>query len=143
MADYKYVLYETLDSGRIARIMLNRPDSRNAQNRGLLVELNDAFLQAEADDEVRVVILGGMGPMFSSGHDLGSKEAREEATPGPNRHPTHGDQRGHPQGRRVPDAPGVALLLREHPPLAQSPQDHDRAGARRRLRGRPHAALGL
>ena len=53
--------------------MLNRPDSRNAQNRGLLVELNEAFLQAEADDEVRVVILGGTGPMFSSGHDLGSK----------------------------------------------------------------------
>ncbi len=68
--------------------MLNRPDSRNAQNRGLLVELNDAFLQAEADDEVRVVILGGMGPMFSSGHDLGSKEAREEGTAGPNRHPS-------------------------------------------------------
>ena len=39
MPDYKYVLYETLDSGRIARIMLNRPDARNAQNRGLLVEL--------------------------------------------------------------------------------------------------------
>ena len=27
MADYKFVLYETLDEGRIARIMLNRPDS--------------------------------------------------------------------------------------------------------------------
>ncbi len=53
--------------------MLNRPEARNAQNRGLLVELNDAFLRAEADDEVRVVILGGTGPMFSSGHDLGSK----------------------------------------------------------------------
>src|ERR1700739_3800833 len=83
MPDYKYVLYETLDDGTIARIMLNRPDARNAQNRGLLVELNDAFLNAEADDTVRVVILGGTGPMFSSGHDLGSKGAREEGTPGP------------------------------------------------------------
>ena len=89
MPDYKFVLYETLDSGTVARIMLNRPDARNAQNRGLLVELNDAFLQAEADDEVRVVILGGTGPMFSSGHDLGSKAAREEGMPGPNQHPTH------------------------------------------------------
>ena len=88
MPDYKYVLYETLDSGRIARIMLNRPEARNAQNRGLLVELHDAFMQAEADDEVRVVILGGTGPMFSSGHDLGSKAAREEGTPGPTLHPT-------------------------------------------------------
>ena len=58
--------------------MLDRPDARNAQNRGMLVELDHAFLQAEADDAVRVVILGGEGPMFSSGHDMGSKEAREE-----------------------------------------------------------------
>jgi enoyl-CoA hydratase len=88
VADYQFVLYEPLDEGRIVRIMLNRPESRNAQNRGLLVELNDAFLQAEADDEVRVVILGGAGPMFSSGHDLGSKVSIEELTPGPNQHPT-------------------------------------------------------
>ena len=57
-ADYRFVTYETLDEGTIARIMLNRPEARNAQNRGLLVELHDAFLRAEADDEVRVVILG-------------------------------------------------------------------------------------
>ena len=50
MAEYKFVTYETLDDGAIARIMLNRPEARNAQNRGLLVELDDAFLRAEADD---------------------------------------------------------------------------------------------
>jgi enoyl-CoA hydratase len=86
--DYRYVTYETLDDGVIARIMLNRPEARNAQNRGMLVELDDAFLRAEADDQVRVVILGGMGPMFSSGHDVGSKVSIEEYTPGPNQHPT-------------------------------------------------------
>jgi enoyl-CoA hydratase len=88
MSDYTFLLYETLDDGRIARIMLNRPETRNAQNRGMLVELNDAFLRAEADDEVRVVILGGTGPMFSAGHDLGSKVSMEEIFPGPNQHPT-------------------------------------------------------
>jgi enoyl-CoA hydratase len=88
MTDDRFVLYETIDEGRIARIMLNRPDARNAQNRGMLVELNDAFLRAEADDDVRVVILGGMGKMFSSGHDMGSKVSIEEYTPGPNQHPT-------------------------------------------------------
>jgi len=88
MPEYKFVQYETLDEGRIARIMLNRPEARNAQNRGMLVELNDAFMQAEADDEVRVVILGGVGPMFSSGHDMGSKVSMEEYTPGPHQHPT-------------------------------------------------------
>jgi enoyl-CoA hydratase len=88
MSDYRFLLYETLDDGQIARIMLNRPDSRNAQNRGLLVELDDAFLRAEADDDVRVVILGGMGPMFSAGHDLGSKDSMAEMLPGPGQHPT-------------------------------------------------------
>src|SRR6201992_125953 len=88
MADYKYVTYEKLDSGKVARIMLNRPEARNAQNRGMLVDLNDAMLEAEADDEVRVVILGGMGPMFSSGHDMGSKVAQEDSMPGPTQHYT-------------------------------------------------------
>jgi enoyl-CoA hydratase len=90
MSDYAYVLYETFDEGQVARIMLNRPEARNAQNRGMLVELNDAFLRAEADDQVRVVILGGTGPMFSSGHDMGSKVSIEEYTPGPKQHPTRG-----------------------------------------------------
>jgi enoyl-CoA hydratase len=88
MPDYRYITYETLDDGTIARIMLNRPETRNAQHRSLLVELNDAFLRAEADDTVRVVIFGGNGPMFSSGHDTGSKEMWEEMQPGPNQHPT-------------------------------------------------------
>src|SRR3954462_4175148 len=90
MSDYKFVTYETFDDGRIARIMLNRPDARNAQNRGLLVGLHDAFLRAEADDQVRVVILGGVGKMFSSGHDMGSEVAVRERSPGPDQHTTVG-----------------------------------------------------
>jgi enoyl-CoA hydratase len=78
MADYKFLQYETYDDGSIVRILLDRPEARNAQNRGLLVELDEAFLRAEADDQVRVVILGGTGPLFSSGHDMGSKVAMEE-----------------------------------------------------------------
>ncbi len=86
----KYITYEKLDEGRIVRITLNRVQARNAQNRGLLVELGDAFLEAEADDEVRVVVLAGAGPMFSSGHDLGSKDFIAERTPGPDFHPSYG-----------------------------------------------------
>jgi enoyl-CoA hydratase len=88
MSEYKFITYETIDDGSIARILLNRPDSRNAQNRGMLVELDTAFLVAEADDAVRVVILGGLGPMFSSGHDIGSKVAMAEYLPGPDQHPS-------------------------------------------------------
>ena len=88
MGDYRYIRYETLDDGIIARITLDRPRTRNAQNRGLLVELGDAFLRAEADDAVRVVILCGAGPLFSSGHDMGSREAIAERQPGPDQHPS-------------------------------------------------------
>jgi enoyl-CoA hydratase len=88
MTEYKNLIVESHDEGRIVRIMLNRPSSRNAQHRGLLVELGDAFLAAEADDNVRIVILGGTGTMFSSGHDMGSKEAMAEFLPGAGQHPT-------------------------------------------------------
>jgi enoyl-CoA hydratase len=89
MSEYEYLQYEPLDDGRIVRVMLDRPQSRNAQNRGLLVELDDALHRAEADDEVRVVILGGVGPAFSSGHDLGSRASRDEMRPGPDQHPSY------------------------------------------------------
>lgn len=106
MDDYRFITYEELDEGRIARIMLNRPETRNAQNRGLLVELHEAFLRAEADDDVRVVILGGVGPMFSSGHDMGTPQSIEEYLPGPNQHPTRTINGGTRQGSE-------ALMLQE------------------------------
>jgi enoyl-CoA hydratase len=88
MSGYRFINYETFHDGTIARITLDRPRTRNAQSRGLLVELDEAFMAAEADDQVRVVILAGAGPLFSSGHDMGSKEAVAERDPGPEQHPT-------------------------------------------------------
>lgn len=84
----EFVSYETLDDGRIARIWLNRPEAHNAQNRTLLVQLDDAFRRAEADDTVRVIILAARGKNFSAGHDLGSDAALAERTPGPGQHPS-------------------------------------------------------
>jgi enoyl-CoA hydratase len=54
----------------VARIVLNRPEKRNAQNSDLLYELDDAFSACAADHDVKVIILGAEGPDFSSGHDL-------------------------------------------------------------------------
>ncbi len=88
MSSYKFLRYQTFQDGAIARITLDRPRTRNAQHRGLLVELDEAFSAAEADDRIRVVILAGAGPLFSSGHDLGSAEAITEREPGPGQHPT-------------------------------------------------------
>lgn len=86
MPSYEYLRYETVDDGAIVRIALHRPEVRNAQSRGLLVELGDAFAAAEADDAVRVVILSGDGPMFSAGHDLGTKQHLADIMPGPDQH---------------------------------------------------------
>lgn len=57
-------------SERVARITLARADSRNAQDRKMLYEINAALDVAMHDDEVRVVILAADGPHFSSGHHL-------------------------------------------------------------------------
>jgi enoyl-CoA hydratase len=86
--DYSFIRVESLSSSRIARIVLNRPEARNAQNRGLLAELHQAFPAAEADDGVRVVILASTGDIFFSGHDLGSAVALAEREPGPLQHET-------------------------------------------------------
>lgn len=86
---YDYLRYEPQDGGTIIRITLDRADAKNAQNRGLLVELDDALARAERDDEVRVVVLAGAGTAFSAGHDLGSEVAVAERSPGPGQHPSH------------------------------------------------------
>jgi enoyl-CoA hydratase len=62
----------------------------------MLVELGAAFAAAEADDQVRVVILTGAGPSFSAGHDMGSEVGLREVTRGPDAHPStlvHGGTR--------------------------------------------------
>jgi enoyl-CoA hydratase/carnithine racemase len=74
---YKHVILEKQD--RVARIILNRPDYRNAQSTALLKELDRAFEEAADDDDVRVIILAGAGDHFSSGHDLGTPDERADA----------------------------------------------------------------
>jgi enoyl-CoA hydratase len=71
-ADSTYILYETPEDG-IARIVLNRPETANAQDTKFLYELNAAFDRAARDEAIRVIILAANGKHFSSGHDLGEK----------------------------------------------------------------------
>ena len=56
--------------GPVATITMNRAEVANAQNTALIDDLEAAFDAADADDQVRVVILAGAGKHFSSGHDL-------------------------------------------------------------------------
>ena len=54
----------------VTRIVMNRPEARNAQNLQMTYDLNAAFDKAVQDDAVKVIILAGNGPHFSAGHDL-------------------------------------------------------------------------
>ena len=67
--DFQHIRYEGVTNG-VARIVLARPDARNAQDKQMLYELNDAFDLAAADNDANVSVLAADGPHFSSGHDL-------------------------------------------------------------------------
>lgn len=55
----------------VRRITVNRPDKLNALNRDTINELTIAFAQAAADDDARVVVLGGAGEKaFVAGADI-------------------------------------------------------------------------
>ncbi|HEX2737952.1 MAG TPA: enoyl-CoA hydratase [Acidimicrobiia bacterium] len=57
-------------NGPVATVTLARPGQANAQNTQLLDELDAALDIADADDDVRVVVLAAEGKHFSAGHDL-------------------------------------------------------------------------
>ena len=59
------------DRAAVRHIVLARTAKRNALDRELTSAIGQALEQAAADDGVRVVVLRGAGPMFSSGMDLG------------------------------------------------------------------------
>ena len=74
MSDDPRVHYETLHDGQVAIVSLARPQYRNPLSAQMMAEIEDAFDQAEDDPTVRVIILRGLGPAFSAGHDLGSPD---------------------------------------------------------------------
>jgi enoyl-CoA hydratase/carnithine racemase len=67
---YKDILYEV--DGPVLTITLNRPEKLNAYTATMGLELEDAFLRADADDAVRVVIVTGAGRGFCAGADISS-----------------------------------------------------------------------
>lgn len=71
MPDYDQITYEVDDDG-VALVTLNRPDKLNAMTAQMGAEMGDAMAEADADDDVRVVVLTGAGRGFCAGADLGS-----------------------------------------------------------------------
>jgi len=56
--------------GAVQWIRLDRPDARNAINNVMRDELVDAFLAADADPEVRALVVTGSGRDFCTGGEL-------------------------------------------------------------------------
>jgi len=65
---YETILYEK--DGRLAYVTLNRPEKFNTIRPPMPAELEMALAEANADDEVRVIILRGAGKSFCAGFDF-------------------------------------------------------------------------
>jgi methylglutaconyl-CoA hydratase len=68
MPSTEQTLYEVRNGG--AWIKLNRPEKRNALSAMLITEVYEHLQAANADDEVRCIVITGNGPGFCSGADL-------------------------------------------------------------------------
>ena len=68
MAEYENILYEKQRKG--VAITLNRPSQMNSFNQGLRADLHAGLDEADADPEIRYIILTGAGRAFSAGADM-------------------------------------------------------------------------
>jgi enoyl-CoA hydratase/carnithine racemase len=67
-ADFEQIRYDVSD--HVATVTLHRPDQLNAFTGRMMHELIEAFDRADADDDVRAVIVTGAGRAFCAGADL-------------------------------------------------------------------------
>jgi enoyl-CoA hydratase/carnithine racemase len=65
--------------GAAARLVLNRPERRNALGLAVMEELCAELERAAAEPGVRAVVIEGAGPAFCAGHDLGEMVGRDVA----------------------------------------------------------------
>jgi enoyl-CoA hydratase/carnithine racemase len=73
--DYRNLLVTR--AGPAARIVLNRPEKRNALSLELMEELIAALREESAQPANRAIVIEGAGPAFSAGHDLSEMLGRE------------------------------------------------------------------
>lgn len=91
------VLYEATDG--IALITLNRPDKLNALLPDMVPRYADLLREADADPEVRVIVVTGAGRGFCSGADLATLAAGREAV------------NAYVDGQSIDTSPAVALTI--------------------------------
>ena len=64
----------------IAVITFNQPDRLNGMRQGTKRDLVETLLQAQMDDDVRVVVITGSGRAFSAGDDITGRAPADEGT---------------------------------------------------------------
>jgi isohexenylglutaconyl-CoA hydratase len=64
MAGRTYANIELERDGAVARLVLNRPERRNALTHAMMLELEDAFGRVRDDPNCRVLVLRGAGGHF-------------------------------------------------------------------------------
>jgi isohexenylglutaconyl-CoA hydratase len=69
-------------TGKILHLTLNRPEARNAMSLAMVGELRAALAQAEAEGDVRAIVLRGAGGHFCAGADLKDMAAARMAASG-------------------------------------------------------------
>lgn len=63
-------LLKTALNDNVFRIVLNRPEKRNALSLDMISAISAALDEADGDTSARVIVISAEGPVFSSGHDL-------------------------------------------------------------------------
>jgi enoyl-CoA hydratase/carnithine racemase len=79
LKEWPELYLERLEDAGVARIVLNRPQKRNALNRELVTAFFEALDLVRAAPELKVVISKGAGPVYSAGLDLHFLHSMEHA----------------------------------------------------------------
>lgn len=66
----QYILFEKDYNKKRATITINRPEKLNSCDTSMWLEIRDRFIEAEEDDEIKVIVIKGAGRCFGSGHDV-------------------------------------------------------------------------
>jgi 2-(1,2-epoxy-1,2-dihydrophenyl)acetyl-CoA isomerase len=78
MLDGRYRGFEIKTAAGVAVITFNQPDRLNAMTRGMARDLHEIMIQAQNDDDTRIVVLTGMGRGFCAGDDVAESQTNPQ-----------------------------------------------------------------
>jgi enoyl-CoA hydratase/carnithine racemase len=72
-----YMSIETVAEPPVGRLILNRPERRNALSVRAMEEITTGLKGLSAAPEIRAIVVEGRGPAFSAGHDIAEMRDRD------------------------------------------------------------------